>query len=284
MTNDKTIDGNAGATGRASILFIPVNYNSYAFLSNYLRSISAALARCSSAERPSVDVCIADNSTRRKPFALNGYEGLNVELRQLGNEGYLPAAISILNEKDATAYDLVIISNVDVTLAPDFFTELLQAPAAKGTAWLAPSIWSTLEKKDMNPKLLHRYAAGKLRQLKLIFSLPPLYALYRWLSGRKKSAASQCADGESIYAGHGSFIILTREFFATVGKLHYPVFLFCEEIHLAELARNAALRVEYRPRIRVTDQEHASTGQMPLARYCKYNRQAISYILKTWYE
>ena len=86
-----------------------------------------------------------------------------------------------------------------------------------------------------------------------------------------------------IYAGHGSFIILTKRFFEACGIITYPVFLFCEEIYLGELCQQHGLKVVYEPNICVTDAEHASTSSFRRSKYCQFNYQALSYILKTYY-
>ena len=52
---------------------------------------------------------------------------------------------------------------------------------------------------------------------------------------------------KDVYAGHGSFIILTKYYLSKVGIVNYPVFLFCEEIYLAEMCRINNLLVRYEP-------------------------------------
>ena len=86
-----------------------------------------------------------------------------------------------------------------------------------------------------------------------------------------------------IYAGHGSFIILTKAYFERCGKIDYPVFLFCEEIWLAEKCRQAGLKVVYDPRMTIYDSEHVSIGKMPHDTYCRLNYDAVQYIIKTFY-
>ena len=86
-----------------------------------------------------------------------------------------------------------------------------------------------------------------------------------------------------IYAGHGSFMMLTKHFFIHYKKIEYPIFLFGEELYLAELIRMADLRVRYVPGLEVIDMEHASTGKMKKAFYYKCNKESIDYILENFY-
>ena len=87
-----------------------------------------------------------------------------------------------------------------------------------------------------------------------------------------------------VYAGHGSFMIFTKAFFLKKPKLQYPVFLFGEEIYFAELMRSYSLKVTYIPRLKVFDKEHISTSKMKSDFYYKCNREAIKYLISTFYE
>jgi GT2 family glycosyltransferase len=79
-------------------------------------------------------------------------------------------------------------------------------------------------------------------------------------------------------------MIFRPEIFLQEPKLDYPVFLFCEEIFMAEMALRIGKKVTHCPSVKVWDKEHASTGLMNLWRYCKYNHDALSYIIRTFYE
>ena len=89
--------------------------------------------------------------------------------------------------------------------------------------------------------------------------------------------------GASVYAGHGSFIILTQAYLRRCGTIDYPVFLFCEELYLAEMCRRNGLAVVYVPHIRVNDTEHVSVGKMAHRDYCRHNLEAVSYIIRHFY-
>jgi hypothetical protein len=61
------------------------------------------------------------------------------------------------------------------------------------------------------------------------------------------------------------------------------MFLFCEELYLAESCRRAGLTVKYEPSIVVYDKEHVSIGKMPHSLYCKYNLKAMKYIIENFF-
>lgn len=197
------------------------------------------------------------------------------------NPGYLGAVRLLMNHVDLGLYDYIIISNVDLTIEEDFFIKLANYQCQEDIGWIAPQIWSEKEKRDKNPRQTGRYSLLKLKLLRLGYQFPWLDTLYtKTLYKRKKMQRKQPGY---VYSGHGSFIILTKTYITRCGIVHYPVFLFCEEIYLAEQCLLAGLKVVYSPDIKITDLEHISTGKMDHRTYCKYNLQAIDYIIKTFY-
>ena len=273
------------------VLFVPVTYNSYDALESYIASVGKALE---AAADPTIEVKIhvADNSTSQKADAHNCQLSIvNYQLSNYDNPGYLPAALKTVYSEDYASYDYIIISNVDVTLDETFFTALRDLKADADTVWIAPFIWSPSEQRDVNPKIQERYTKKRLRLLRLLFACPPLYYLYtRTLYKIKYSRSEECGVRsenyklKNIYAGHGSFMIFRPEIFQQEPSLDYPVFLFCEEIYMAEMAQHIGKKVTHCPSVKVWDCEHASTGLMGLWRYCKYNHDALSYIIRTFYE
>ena len=198
------------------------------------------------------------------------------------NPGYFGAIKRLMQQVDVNNYDYSIISNVDLMLEEDFFQKLADYICSEDTGWIAPQIWSNLEERDRNPKVLNRYSLKKLQILRTFYQFPILDTLYTSTFYKKKKYESHQAG--QIYAGHGSFIILTCRFFELCGKIDYPVFLFCEEIYLAEMCRKAGLKVLYEPSLIVKDTEHASTGRMNHGFYCRCNYEAMQYIIKTFYQ
>ena len=197
------------------------------------------------------------------------------------NPGFFGAVRLLMNQVDLGTYDYVIISNVDLVIEEDFFIKLANYQCEKDIGWIAPQIWSEKEKRDKNPRQTVRYSLRKLKLLRLGYQYPWLDTLYtKTLYKRKKMDKKRPG---LVYSGHGSFIILTRSFIARCGKVNYPVFLFCEEIYLAERCLQAGLKVVYAPEIKVIDLEHVSTGKMGHRTYCRHNLEAIEYIIKTFY-
>ncbi len=237
-----------------------VSYESEKELEQYRQSLDKAIEKAK--DQVSLDIFVAYNTKEDNP-------------------GYFGAIKRLMDDVDITVYDYTIISNVDLVVEENFFLKLTDYKCEENTGWIAPQIWSHLEGRDRNPKILNRYSLRKLNILKAFYQFPILDTLYTRTFYRQKKYESHPAG--KIYAGHGSLIILTNEYFKRCGKIDYPVFLFCEEIYLAEMCQKVGLSVEYVPYIKVTDSEHASTGRMKHSFYCRCNYEAMQYIIRTFY-
>ena len=256
-----------------------VNYHSCDRLVNYLASIDQAVKNAQG--EVAVEVIAVDNSV---PAEVISYapEGFVLHTLASGeNKGYFGAVRLGMEQFSPMTYDYVIISNVDVVMDKDFFSQLMGTAVDDKTGWIAPQIYSDAEHRDRNPKIMRRYAKRKLQVLKIKFRFPLINWIYNHTLYKSKKLMSH--ERGEIYAGHGSFIILTKRFFEACGIINYPVFLFCEEIYLGEVCQQHGLKVIYEPGIRVNDAEHASTGTFRRSKYCRYNFEALSYILKTYY-
>ena len=262
-------------------LFVPVNYNSYDSLNAYIQAVSHAL-QMTDDNSFCADIHVADNSSEPKEIAQD--ERVTILARHYDNPGYLQAALNTIYSADLSSYDYIIISNVDVLVDESFFVSFKDLSIDQQTAWIAPAIYSESEKRDVNPKIQERYSKKRLQQLRLLFRFPLLYHLYTKTVYRKKVITATQKPQQDIYAGHGSFMIFTSEFFQKCPKMDYPVFLFCEEIFLAEKVESIGCKTTYCPSIKIHDKEHASTGKMKLSRYCKYNYEALTYIINQFYE
>lgn len=262
-------------------LFVPVNYNSYDTLNEYIKAVGRAM-KTTDDETIHADIHVADNSS--KTMEVDQQDGLTICVRHYDNPGYLSAALKTIYAADVPSYDYIIISNVDVLVDESFFVSMKELEVDEQTAWIAPAIYSYSEKRDVNPKIQERYSKKRLQQLRLLFRFPLLYRLYTKTVYRKKVITTKEKPQQDIYAGHGSFMVFTSEFFQKCPSLDYPVFLFCEEIFLAEMVRSIGGKTTYCPSVKINDKEHASTGRMRLSKYCKYNYEALTYIIRHFYE
>ena len=259
-----------------------VNYNTYKELDNYIASLEVSSGECPNAE---VDVYVADNT--EKNYKEVNFDTKNVRVKVFGyhkNHGYFGGVERMMKEVDMDQYDFFIISNVDLTTEKDTFVKLLASDYDENVGIIAPQIYSIKEHKDRNPKKLTRYTREKLEKIMFLYSHPFLNSMYCNLVYRFRKQAKPAESSEGyIYMAHGSFIILTKEYYKRCGIIDYPVFLFCEEIYLAEMCLKNNLRTIYKPQVRILDIDHASTGRQSNKLMCEYNCTAIKYILDKFF-
>ena len=141
------------------------------------------------------------------------------------------------NKIKTSSFDYFIISNVDLVLAKNFFTELFIKVNIKNTGWIAPKIYSLSEKKDRNPKIIARPSKSKISFLCLMYKIPILYYFYRLILYSSTRKIKLSKNINYIYAGHGSFMIFTNYFSTNINYINFNSFLFGEEIFIAELCK-----------------------------------------------
>ncbi len=263
------------------LLWIAVNYCSYAELDKLLFSISVAAANVPDI---SVHVAVADNTENNIQTIKTDWENIQVKSYSTPkNYGYLGGCRFVMSRiSDISKYDYVVISNVDITVQKDCFVYLNKMNITD-IGWIAPSIVSLSEKKDRNPKILTRQNKRHLQITKMLYICSCIYHWYvKYVYSKRKHVAS-IPQNMDIYAGHGSCMIFTKQA-AIQNILHkYTPFLFCEEHFFAEEMRNAKLKVHYTPSICINDSDHINTGTMPGKQYCMLNRKAISFIINSYF-
>jgi len=131
---------------------------------------------------------------------------------------------------------------------------------------------------------------------KVIFGNYYLQVCYEVLSflknGLKAAGRNRLANPEggkqnneapAIYAPHGSCMIFNRRYFTAGGSFEYSIFLFGEEIFVAETTRKLGLLIVHCPRLWVLDHEHASTGTIRSRKVAGYMKDATDYLVEHYF-
>lgn len=200
------------------------------------------------------------------------------------NVGYLPAAHLAYKQHVAEfdIPDLFILCNTDIELdTPDFLAQIAEKYGNSDYGLVGPNVRNETNGKLQNPMYVKRLPKSKLQQLVKLFSSYWLYNIYYWLH-QLKPKKNILAESGAVYAVHGSFLILTKAFFAAGGTTDYPMFLFGEELYLAEQCRALNLKVYYDSSVSITHNEHSTTGGMKHAKLVAL-RNSLKYILETYY-
>ena len=277
---------------KSQILFILVNYfneeDTISFVRNQVMKQSFR----------NFVVVIVDNGSKE----LNSLSNLagaysNVYLfASPKNLGYLGGAhygLEMYMKSNPGLPDGIILSNSDlefgdVTLIEKLHTKYLVTPT--DIAIVGTSIYSPETGVNQNPFAKKRISRMKLLFLKAIFSNHFVYTMYELISfvKRKVSARSDASDStgivDPVYAVHGSFFLLTKEFFGKGGTLHYPSFLFGEEIFLAEQTMLMNLKVCFDSNLKVIHHEHSTTAVVKSRVLVKYMHDSVSYLIATYFQ
>jgi GT2 family glycosyltransferase len=279
-----------------SVLFIAVNYRSSESILQMVSSVNRWPANLK------VGTVIVDNlpvplGFERIRSAVQGFGNAEV-LESSENRGYFGAARFALDHylaKGGVLPTWVIVCNHDVTIeGPEFFARLLREDS-DAVGVIAPRVQREPSRSDQNPFMRNRPGRLRWAQLRLVGSVYALAKFWDWLWRRKaslkswfearlnKSTSDMNAKREFIYAPHGSLIIFSRRFFEAGGYLDKDLFLYGEEISVAEMCRSLRLPVLYEPRLRVLHNEHQSTGKA-LSRFTfKCQKKAIQYLTSRYF-
>ena len=275
------------------VLVICVNYyneeDTHGFVSSLLSQ------RCSG----SLQVVVIDNSGKESlnPLLIDLATDSRVNiLNPGGNLGYFGGAAWGLKNFSASEPlpDWVIVANTDMSFPNgDFFNKLFSCYPHGFKGVLVPSIYSTLSETDQNPYMLSRPKAVRMHFYKWVFRFYPISTAYQVLAfvikklltliRRKKTTLASCQENrevlqpQRIYAPHGSFIIFHRSYFEEGGNLEHGVFLFGEEVFVAETTRRLGLNILYDPRLIVLHREHATTGTFKNRKIARFVREATTY-------
>lgn len=239
-------------------------------------------------------VIIVDN-TENKDFSLkekiqnSDYSDL-VYLDTKDNLGYLNAAQYAYQYilSNSIEFEWLAVSNVDIELISSKTYEILCE--YQNAAIVAPEIFSKELQIDKNPYRLERGKKLNLFIKKIAFSNILFYSLYNTvalcrnkiiyknLDGKRK-----CEEGSTIYLPYGACFYINQLFFTQGGTINYPLFLFGEELFLAEQCRELGLPIKYVPRIKYINYEHLSTSKLKSSFIAKCDYNAIAYILDRYY-
>jgi GT2 family glycosyltransferase len=280
-------------TSQARILVLAVHYRSSGALLEMLN-----FARWLN-DNENVGLTVVDNASG--PEELTSIRRAIAEFRNAQllesatNRGYFGAARFALDHylgQGRNLPDWVIVCNHDIQIEDkEFFSKLLcQDPRAAGV--IAPRIQVLPGEMDQNPFMRRRPGALRWANLRFVSSNYWAAAIWDWLSRRKSEfrswVAARCgqsrqdvnAKNEAIYAAHGSFFIFSRRYFEAGGSLDGNLFLYGEEISVAEICRSLGLPVVYAPSLCVFHKEHQSTGKI-LSRFTyECQKKAMQYV--TW--
>jgi GT2 family glycosyltransferase len=154
-----------------------------------------------------------------------------------------------------------VYSNADLRGNSDTIPVLLRGFEQWSNALsLAPAVIGA-RGRDVNPHLIRAPSARKLSVLAAVHRWPLLAdVLLLRRNGHGSSLPTPGSSGQILWAGHGSCVALSGNFFSRGGNLDYPFALFGEELWIgAEIARLGG-ETRYVPDALLIHTEHSATG------------------------
>jgi GT2 family glycosyltransferase len=254
---------------------------------------------------PDQKVIIVDNS---EPPAVNSplrdlaRTDRRIWLRWPGkNLGYYGGAAWGLREhiKEFALPEWIIVCNTDIDLIQlDFLSKLCALYYASHYAVVSPAIISAASARDLNPYMKTRPTSFRMHFYKWTFRYYPISMIYQLLALLKNKILfilkralvwsnanldQKFLVPQQIYAPHASFVAYNQKYFELGGTLDHGVFLFGEEIFIAETAKRLGLNIAYDPRLRIVHLEHSTTNIFKSRKILGFLREAAEYCADTFF-
>lgn len=273
----------------ASCLFIAVNYGKPAETVLFCKHVRGLVGGAAAG------MIIVDNSgSFRRPE----WARLRRQLDQLEvtlftpdeNLGYFPGAAAALDDflRGNALPDNVIVSNIDITFPDSMLLHRLGRLATDNDVMVvAPRI--EIERRgvmvDQNPMSVSPYTPGRVRRLLRIFSNGFVYAAYEILvrAKRFRPRSVDQVEAGAIGVAHGSFMIFRKIYFEKTAGLHFPGFLYCEELFVAAEVERHGGRIIHAPVLKVRHAEGQTTGPLGWRRRLDYARHSLQLLWDRYY-
>jgi GT2 family glycosyltransferase len=288
------------------VVVISVNYNSDEAGLQFVSS----LTKSSAASEVDVSLVLVDNTERDSSGLfferVHAYNPDVVCIKAPKNVGYFNGARLGFNEylQTNTLPEWVMVSNVDLEINDvGFFQNLLILCGTEGTediGVVAPSIWSNVSKRDLNPYCYYKTSQKMMHLYRVIYRSYYTYNLFVLLSiiksgirrifctkksgDRMLTSERTLTSQQDIYAPHGACLLFSKLYFERGGTLNYPMFLYGEEFFVAETAKKLGLRIVYDPRLRMISNDHVSTGRFPRSRQiASYHYESTVFVVDAYF-
>ena len=262
-------------------VYIGVNYNTPDKAIEWVNSIHIT--------NPDALIVLVDNSEVENTKLRDSIKEKATYECSGSNLGYFNGAAYGLHIVETQhTFEWVAVSNVDLILETKNVDSILDNYANAGV--VAPSIVSFDTGFDKNPYRLDRPSKQTVMIKKIAFSNPLFSGVYCLLSDmrnmiiRKKHIQTRkCNEGEKIYLPYGAVLFFSKKYFEQGCVIDFPLFLFGEELFVAEQTVKVGIDIVYVPSIKFINYEHASTSLLTSKEINKRNYEAMKYVLKEYY-
>jgi GT2 family glycosyltransferase len=209
-------------------------------------------------------------------------------INSVKNLGYLGAFLSVFDyyfKNNIKMPKWLMLSNADIQFSNiSFFEEFFKRIYPIKVGLVGPEIISSHTGILQNPFAENRIPLRKMKLLSVVFSNYIVYVLYQLLAFTKAKCLSLFNKKNArqsyreVYAVHGSFMCIHSEFIkTTLSDLQKAPFLFGEEIHIGEVCRKYNYKILFDPRLRISHDEHQTTGFFKSRKAVKLLKKSVDY-------
>ena len=231
-------------------------------------------------------VAVADSSaswTNEEPLPA----GVSVyKSRNVGYLGGCAFAYRAWRAEHKTLPTWLGVVNTDLEFAADFFYRLAAHVLPEDVGIVAPNVLLDNGARQ-NPFMRSRPTRFLLYLYMWVWRSVPLSRLWDlgFVTKQKLDAYKRAhlnAAPAKIYAPHGSAVFL-KDRLLTALTLEYRGFMYFEEVHLAEQARNADLQVWWLPDLVVRHHQNATTTGVGARRRWRWKYKSTKVILEDYF-
>lgn len=234
------------------IHFITVNYKQ----DNFVRSLIQDLTP--------FDDCfltIIDNSRTMVEIRSDRYQIIGSD-----NIGYLPGLKKGLNYSELKINQKVVLLNPDIKITTHFI-ETLKTITLKRYDMLAPSVIDLETGVDQNPNLIRPYSLARKILIYFEFSCYPAYRLFDTLKSSLKPIKNMKRKttkkvAQKIHWAHGSIMVFDVGLFLDFDFDTPDVFLWGEEVIIANWVHDKGGEIYYMPDLEVIHQSKSATSRV----------------------
>lgn len=240
-----------------------------------------------------ISLCVVDNRASEDSSLQNDLQALDCDVEYFvaqGNLGYMNGCLfgtRMFKEKYDYLPKWIVISNTDISYDNyNFYERFLSKEYANDIWCVGPAV---LDNRSgyINPYYKQRLSLKHVNRIINFFSNKHKAKLYTSLSKIKSKIANKSKEkqpSQYVYANHGCFFALRKEFFEALGDEQFGGFLYEEENFVAEIILEYGKKSFYDSYLEVVHNANLVTGKFDISKKAKYIHNSMSYIKRRFYE
>jgi GT2 family glycosyltransferase len=206
------------------------------------------------------------------------------------NLGYLNGAAWAYEycKKNNIAFDYFILSNYDIQFRNNNdLKKLVDIAQQQNFDLIGPQILNMPSESAANPMFLERISQNHINRLAFVNSIYLFSVIYQYLHILKKFFRKNKTNSQNLtsscYAIHGSFMCFSKSFFEKKGIIHYPSFLYGEELYIGEQCELIGASCGWTDEVVIEHHEHITTGKIKSRKHVRFLYDSISFLKKNYF-